>query len=92
MAFVRTQRANVVWIKQVSYEDGSGGYMVELLIRNSKDALELIRCWCSNEVKRSEELKEVEVSDFDDSQAWTFKIAMSNWKGETKQKIVQIDY
>jgi len=89
MAFIKNVRAVLVESgEERSYQDGTGGRFVTLLQRDDQ----LITAWLPRDVEDAygEKLDVLNVTGYDEQDALSFGIALREWEGKTKRKIVSI--
>jgi len=74
--------------EQRTYANGGGGRFISLLLLNDQ----LLNAWLPIEVESEYrgDLSVQNVTEFDDSKAKSFGIALREWEGKTKRKIVSI--
>jgi len=89
MAFIKHIRAILVESgEERSYADGSGGRFVSLLCKDEQ----LLNAWLPRDVEEAwgHDLDVKDVQEFEESEALSFQIALREWEGRTKRKVVQI--
>lgn len=89
MAFIKNVRAVLVESGEArQYANGDGGRFVTLLQKDDQ----LITAWLPKDVEESygHPLDVMDVQGYDEADALSFQIAMREWEGRTKRKIVAI--
>lgn len=89
MPFIKQVRGILVESGEArTYSDGSGGRYITLLCANEQ----IVTAWLPRDVEDAygHELDVMDVRGYDEADALSWQIAMREWEGRTKRKVVQI--